>query len=202
MISCGCPQCGYNMPSWCYLGHLALSLRSHLGANSRSSCFLCWAILVFSRGSQLSHTTPPWSHLCHLALSLRGYIGASSQYSSFFFWAILVFSGRPLCLYSMPPWCYLDHLALLLRGHLGASSNSSSVFLWTILVLTSREAQIGTIEETRGLGAGTKIDTQRKSNIAKMAPNLHRVRSLGPPRKDQDGHSKIKQDGHGETTMA
>ena len=48
-----------------------------------------------------------------------------------------------------------------------------------------REDQDGTTEETRGLGAGTRIDTQRKSKIAKMAPNLHGVRSLGAPREDK-----------------
>ena len=51
--------------------------------------------------------------------------------------------------------------------------------------VTSREDQDGTIEETRGLGAGAKNDTQRESKIAKMAPNLHGVRSLGAPREDQ-----------------
>ena len=47
--------------------------------------------------------------------------------------------------------------------------------------VTSREDQDGTIEETRGHGAGTKNDIQRKSKIGKMAPNLHGVRSLGTP---------------------
>ena len=51
--------------------------------------------------------------------------------------------------------------------------------------VTSREDQDGTIEETRGHGAGTKHDIQRQSKIAKMAPNLHGVRSLGTPREDQ-----------------
>ena len=68
--------------------------------------------------------------------------------------------------------------------------------------VTSREDQDGIIEETRGLGAGTKIDTQRKSTIAKMAPNLHGVRSLGTPEKTNKMSSKIKDDGNGETTMA
>ena len=51
--------------------------------------------------------------------------------------------------------------------------------------MTSREDQDGTIEETRGLGAGAKNDTQRESKIAKMAPNLHGVRSLGTSTEDQ-----------------
>jgi len=68
--------------------------------------------------------------------------------------------------------------------------------------VTSREDQDGTIEETRGLGSGTSIDTQRKSKIAKRTPNLHGVRSLRTPREDKEGEAKIKQDGHGESTMA
>ena len=52
--------------------------------------------------------------------------------------------------------------------------------------MTSREDHDRTIEATRGLGAGSNIDTQRKSKIAKMAPNLHGVRSLGNPTEAQE----------------
>ena len=141
-------QRSYSMPPWCNLGNLALSLRSHLGASSKSSCFFCWATLVFSGGPQCSYSILPWSNLGHLALSLRSHLGllwcrqlsysmqpwchlgnlalslsshlwASSKSYSFFFWAILVFSGGPPCTYTMPLWYYLGHLPLALSSHLG-----------------------------------------------------------------------------------
>ena len=68
--------------------------------------------------------------------------------------------------------------------------------------VSSRGDQDGTIKETRGLGAGTKNDTQRKSKIAKMAPNSHGVRSLGCRREDQDGDSKKMLDFQDETKVA
>ena len=75
MVFSGDPQCSYSMPPWCHLGSFALSLGSHLGASSKSSSFIFWAILVFSGGPPCLHSMPLWSHHGHLALFFTHLIG-------------------------------------------------------------------------------------------------------------------------------
>ena len=65
----------FSMQPWCHLGSFAFSLGSHLGASSKSSSFIFWAILVSSGGPPCLYSMPLWSHHGHLALFLSGHLG-------------------------------------------------------------------------------------------------------------------------------
>ena len=122
------------MQPWCHLGSFALSLGSHLGANSKCSSFIFWAILVFSGGPPCLHSMPLCSHHGHLALFFTHLIGLLWGSPMILLHAILVPPWQSCFLFEYHFLCQLQVLLFLLLCHLGLLWRSPMPVLYATLV--------------------------------------------------------------------
>ena len=134
MVFSGDPQRSYSMPPWCHLGSFALSLGSHLGASSKSSSFIFWAILVFSGGPPCLYSMPLWSHHGHLPPFFIHLIGLLWGPPMILLHASLVPSWQSCFFFEYQCLCQIQVLLFLLLCHLGLLWRSPMPVLYATLV--------------------------------------------------------------------